>query len=113
MELCINNQEKITEIFDARLQEDWKRIVVEYDLDYDERFPKILDKAELKMVYGISRIYVYEETRNNRCFVGFSGEAKYDQEHGIDFVLNNLVLVDYGESSISFDSDKVEPFKFE
>ena len=113
LDYYITNQIKLAEVLDEKLWKEWPSIVLKYDLDYDDDFPKIVDKEDLKKVYGLRIMYIYEETENKKCYCGFSGYSRFDEEHGIGFVLHELEVIDFGGSDISFESHKVLPFKYE
>lgn len=94
----LENQDQLAILFDEELWKNWSQIVVNYDLDYDERFPKIKDQSELKKVYGIHSMVISEKSKNGIPYCGFYGYSKFDQEHGIGFVLYGLEVLEFGSS---------------
>jgi len=72
--------------------------VFNYDLDYDDRFPKIRDQSKLKKVYGIDNLFISENSKNGISCCGFLGYSKFDQEHDIGFVLHELEVLEFGSS---------------
>ncbi len=94
----LENQDKLAVLLNEKLWEDWPKIVIDYDLDYDDRFPKIMSPKELKKVYGIHSMVISENSKNGISYCGFYGYSKFDQEHGIGFVLHRLEVLEFGSS---------------
>jgi len=99
----LQNQQAIVQAMLNRLYKDYPTIIEEYD--YDERQVPPVDKPEdLLQRISFGAMHVLLVHRDGVAYVGFEGYCRWDQEHGIGFMMHKDRLVHWGGADEAFSS---------